>query len=191
MAETFSQDTLLLTSATTLEWNGKVFKCRTGRGGIKAKKVEGDGATPIGDFPLRRLFYRPDRTRPFACDLKAISLTPVDGWCDDPTDPSYNTFIRTPYPASHERLWREDHVYDFIIVVGYNDEPVTAPKGSAIFIHLMNEKQTPTEGCIALSRRDFIEILSDLSPTTKLVVPARLENKPSSSFTKPISDHPQ
>jgi L,D-peptidoglycan transpeptidase YkuD (ErfK/YbiS/YcfS/YnhG family) len=169
-------ESLTLTSPTTLEWCEKTYDCRTGRGGIRTKKVEGDGATPIGIFPIRQVLYRPDRIRPFACDLQTVSLTPVDGWCDDPTDPHYNRLIRTPYPTSHEVLWREDHVYDIILVVGYNDKPVVSPKGSAIFIHIMNESQTPTDGCISMARADLIDLLGEITPTTQLVVPEHLEN---------------
>jgi L,D-peptidoglycan transpeptidase YkuD (ErfK/YbiS/YcfS/YnhG family) len=105
-----------------------------------------------------------------------LSLTAVDGWCDDPTDPAYNCFIKTPYPAHHEELWRKDHVYDILIVVGYNDEPVIPPKGSAIFIHLLNDDQTPTDGCIALARGDLIDILAELSPLSELVIPDHLDD---------------
>lgn len=166
---------LILTSSTTLTWGDKTYECRTGWGGIRQKKVEGDGATPIGTFPLRNVLYRPDRIRPFVSSLPITSLSPADGWCDDPTDAAYNRLIKLPYQGHHEILWREDHVYDIIIVVGYNDTPPIPAKGSAIFIHLMNEGKTPTEGCIALFRKDFIEILSDLTPTTELIIPNHLE----------------
>jgi L,D-peptidoglycan transpeptidase YkuD (ErfK/YbiS/YcfS/YnhG family) len=179
-------ETLMLTSPSTIEWDGKIYTCQTGRGGIRTKKVEGDGATPVGVFPLRQVFYRPDRVRPFACDLPITSLTPVDGWCDDPTDPLYNQFIKTPYPGNHELLWREDHTYDILIVVGYNDTPAVPPRGSAIFIHLMNEDETPTAGCIALSRGDLIDLLSEITPTTQLVVPAHLDQAVS-----PFSSNPR
>jgi L,D-peptidoglycan transpeptidase YkuD (ErfK/YbiS/YcfS/YnhG family) len=179
---------LILTSATTLEWEGKVFDCRTGRGGIRSKKVEGDGATPIGVFPLRQVFFRPDRMRPFASDLPIVSLTPADGWCDDPTDPLYNHLIKVPYPANHEILWRTDHVYDILIVVGYNDSPPIPPKGSAIFIHIMNDAQTPTDGCVALSRGDLIGLLSEMSPSTQLVVPPHLEQSISPLFSNAVQE---
>jgi L,D-peptidoglycan transpeptidase YkuD (ErfK/YbiS/YcfS/YnhG family) len=175
-------ESLTLLSPTTLECRGRVFECRTGRGGIRIKKVEGDGATPTGIFYLRNVLYRPDRVRPFATDLPIVSLTPIDGWCDDPTDPAYNTMIKLPYPASHEVLWRKDHVYDIIIVVGYNDSPPIAPKGSAIFIHMMNENQTPTDGCIALSRGDLIELLGELSNKSQIIIPDHLDQPISSLF---------
>lgn len=133
-------------------------------------------------FPLRQVLYRPDRIRPFASDLPIVSLTPVDGWCDDPTDPAYNCFIKTPYLGHHEILWRSDHVYDILIVVGHNDSPPIPPRGSAIFIHIMNDAQTPTDGCIALSRGDLIEILSEITPTTELVIPPHLEQSVASLF---------
>jgi L,D-peptidoglycan transpeptidase YkuD (ErfK/YbiS/YcfS/YnhG family) len=88
--------------------------------------------------------------------------------------------VKLPYPASHEVLWRKDHIYDIIIVVGYNDAPPIPPKGSAIFIHFMNENQTPTEGCIALSREDLIDMLAELSPSSQLIVPDHLDQPISS-----------
>jgi len=177
-----------LLSPTSLECNGKVYECRTGRGGIRIKKVEGDGATPTGSFPLRQVFYRPDRIRPFACDLPMTSLTPVDGWCDDPTYPAYNRLVKIPCPASHEILWREDHTYDIFIVVGYNDAPAIPTKGSAIFIHLMNEKRTPTAGCVALSRKDMIDLLGELTPPSCLIVPAHLDGLVSSFISTPFQE---
>ncbi len=185
---TLPTETIILTSPTTLEWGGRVFECRTGRGGIRAKKVEGDGATPIGTFALREVLYRPDRIRPFACDLPMMSLTNIDGWCDDPTHTSYNRLIKLPHPAHHELMWREDEVYDILIVVGYNDSPPIPPKGSAIFIHLMNTDETPTDGCIALARKDMIDILSEISPTTQLVVPTHLEQSISSLLSNPMQE---
>lgn len=139
-------------------------------------------------FPLRQVLYRPDRIRPFASNLPIVSLTPVDGWCDDPTDSSYNRLIKTPYVANHEILWRPDHVYDIVIVVGYNDSPPIPPRGSAIFIHLMNDDQTPTAGCIALSRGDLIDILSEITPSTQLVIPPHLDQTISPLFSPPLQE---
>ncbi len=82
-----------------------------------------------------------------------------DGWCDDPQSPDYNHKVTLPYPFSHENLWRDDHVYDLIVPIGYNDKPVVAGKGSAIFMHLAHEDYRPTEGCVALQREDLLEVL--------------------------------
>jgi L,D-peptidoglycan transpeptidase YkuD (ErfK/YbiS/YcfS/YnhG family) len=147
------------------------YRCSFGKGGIKQDKMEGDGATPRGIFPLREIFYRSDRLKKPKTQLKATPLHPDFGWCDDPTDPMYNQFVPLPYPGRHEILWREDHVYDLILVVGYNDDPIVPYKGSAIFIHLAREDYQPTEGCIALSLPDLLSILAQINPTTKLVIP--------------------
>ena len=62
-----------------------------------------------------------------------------DGWCDAPDDPNYNRLVKLPYPASAETMWREDHLYDLVAVLGYNDDPVVPGKGSAIFLHLARD----------------------------------------------------
>ena len=150
--------------------NNNIYTCASGKGGIVLAKREGDGGTPIGTFPLRQVFYRPDRLLPPQTVLPVLPLTPAMGWCDEVTDPLYNQLITLPYVGGHELLWRDDHVYDLIIVVGYNDDPIIPGKGSAIFIHLMRENYQPTQGCVAFSVTDLCDILSKLSLTSKLVV---------------------
>src|SRR4051812_15496071 len=131
------------------------WRCAIGHGGIRADKQEGDGATPVGLLPLRRLLYRADRVAAPACRVPVEPLSPEDGWCDDPADPAYNRRIRLPHVARHERLWREDPLYDLIGVLGWNDDPVQRGRGSAIFLHLARPDLAPTEGCIALPERDL------------------------------------
>jgi L,D-peptidoglycan transpeptidase YkuD (ErfK/YbiS/YcfS/YnhG family) len=152
--------------------DGRSFACALGKGGARADKREGDGATPLGRFGLRGLFYRPDREAAPQTGLSRRALAPEDGWCDDPGAAEYNRMVRLPCPHRHERLWREDHVYDLIVVVGYNDAPVTAGRGSAIFLHLAREDYAPTEGCIAFSREDLLEILTALGPESMVVIEA-------------------
>ena len=135
-----------------------------GAGGIRAHKQEGDGATPAGLLPLRRVLYRADRlSRPRAA-VPVSPLAPHDGWCDDPADAAYNRPVRLPYPARHEELWRTDAVYDVIGVLGWNDSPpVRGPgpaPGSAIFLHLTRPDRAPTAGCIALDRADLLALLA-------------------------------
>ncbi len=162
---------LHLISPHLLAFNGKSYRCASGKGGIRENKEEGDGATPKGCFPLREIYYRPDRhTRPKTI-LPLLPLSPEWGWCDDPIDPCYNQRVNLPYPARHEILWRDDHVYDLIIIVGYNDDPAIPGKGSAIFIHLARPNFTPTEGCIALVQPDLIEIIENLTPESWLIIP--------------------
>lgn len=138
------------------------FRCAIGKGGIRADKSEGDGATPTGLLPLRRLLYRADRLArpPAAAHLRIEPIAPEDGWCDDALHPAYNTQISLPHPARHERLWREDSVYDVIGVLGWNDDPVRRGRGSAIFLHLARPGYPPTEGCIALTLPDLLACLA-------------------------------
>lgn len=164
-------------SSWVLEWRGKVYRCAVGRNGVakEGEKREGDGRTPSGTFPLRSLYYRPDRIAREALParLQPIALTPGDGWCDEPADPQYNRPVRLPYAASHEELWRrQDHLYDLILVVGYNDDPVVPGRGSAIFVHVARTGYAPTAGCVALSVKDLMEILASLEPQSRIRIVA-------------------
>ena len=141
-------------------------RCALGRGGVvpAALKREGDGASPAGVWALRKVLYRSDRGPPPATALPAAPIAPDDGWCDDPADPAYNRPVRHPYPASAERLWREDEVYDVIVVLGHNDDPVRPGAGSAIFLHLARPDYAATEGCVALARGDLDALLRQAAP---------------------------
>jgi len=144
-------------------WNGKRYRCALGPSGIRRDKREGDGATPAGRFPFRRLLYRADRLQLPLTQLSAAAIDPADGWCDDPAAPSYNCAVKVPCTASHERLWREDHVYDLILIIGHNDAPVVPGHGSAVFIHVAHPDYRPTSGCVALAQVDLREILAGAS----------------------------
>jgi L,D-peptidoglycan transpeptidase YkuD (ErfK/YbiS/YcfS/YnhG family) len=141
--------------------DGRVTRCALGRSGVTEADIkrEGDGCSPIGAWPIRRLLYRPDKGKP-PPTLPSDAIKPEDGWCDAPADPAYNQPVTLPYPASAERMWREDDVYDLVVVLGHNDAPVVAGAGSAIFLHLAREGYTPTEGCVALSRPDLEALLA-------------------------------
>lgn len=142
------------------EWNARQFRCALGRAGVRRDKQEGDGATPLGSFSLRRVLYRPDRLSPPETVLPCRALCREDGWCDDPGDENYNCQVRLPYGARCENLWREDGIYDLIVVLGHNDAPVAAGLGSAIFLHIAQPDFAPTEGCIALMKADLLAVLS-------------------------------
>src|SRR5580698_7995560 len=118
--------------------DGRWTRCALGPRGVIAAdaKREGDGATPAGAWPIRRVLYRPDRRPSPTTALPVQALQPDDGWCDAPDDPAYNRQVKLPYPASAEHLWREDGIYDLIVVLGHNDDPVLPYMGSAIFLHL-------------------------------------------------------
>jgi len=161
---------IIVDGSGTLTWATRRLTCAVGAGGLRADKREGDSATPIGHFPLRRVLYRPDRLPPPRTSLPISPLTPRDGWCDDPDDPRYNQPIRQPYNARYEMLWRSDHVYDVIVVLGYNDGPIVPGKGSAIFLHIAKPDFSPTEGCVALSLESLLTVLEGCDPCANIVV---------------------
>lgn len=144
--------------------------CALGRSGRRVGKHEGDGATPVGCFALRQAFYRADRLGRPRTSLPLVPLHRNDGWCDDQYDRNYNRNVRHPYPASAEHLWRSDHLYDLIVVMGHNDHPRVRGRGSAVFIHVAAAGLQPTEGCIALRRHDLVRLLARLSRGTKIKI---------------------
>ena len=147
-----------------------VFRCALGRSGILADKSEGDGGTPAGSFAPRQVFFRPDRLKLIETPLPCRALTPDDGWCVDPEDWNYNRHVSLPYRGGHEKMWRQDHLYDIVLAIGHNDDPVIRGKGSAIFLHLAHDDYRPTEGCVAFKAGDLIQILADLGPQDRVVV---------------------
>ncbi|MFN4275427.1 MAG: L,D-transpeptidase [Ferrovibrio sp.] len=155
---------IVVTSDGFLKHGGLQFRCALGKGGVKpeADKREGDGATPLGRYVLRQIYYRADRMAAPQTRLPVQALTPQDGWCDDPADPAYNRHVLLPYAASHEKLWRDDHVYDVIVVLGHNDDPPVPGMGSAIFLHLARPDYSSTEGCVALALSDLLALLAVL-----------------------------
>ncbi|MEM9600125.1 MAG: L,D-transpeptidase family protein [Pseudomonadota bacterium] len=143
-----------------------------GRAGTIAEQQgrEGDAKTPLGHYQLRFGFFRPDRVPrpPSALSFHALRLD--DGWCDAPNDPAYNRFIRLPYPASHECLWRDDGAYDVILVISHNDSPPVSNMGSAVFIHCRQPDHRPTLGCLALSPPDMWALLPQLRPGMEVAI---------------------
>jgi len=150
----------------------RTVPCALGPSGVveAAKKREGDGATPLGLWPLRRVLFRPDRGPAPRTALPVQPIAPDDGWCDDPADPAYNRPVKLAYPARAERLWREDGIYDLIVVLGHNDDPPVAGAGSAIFLHLARPGYPPTQGCVALARPDLEAVLALTAPGDALEI---------------------
>lgn len=158
-----------------------LYQCALGRGGLKPAidKREGDGASPIGLFPMRRVFYRADRLAAPYTALSCQALDPQMGWCDDPAHTDYNRLIRLPHSARHEKLWRDDHVYDLIVELGHNDSPPIAGLGSAIFLHLAHPDYSATQGCVALALPHLLAVLHDSAPGSMLEIRAALDPRPS------------
>ena len=136
-------------------------RCALGPAGVLAagRKREGDGATPAGRWPMRRVLFRPDRGSAPRTSLPVQPLAPNDGWCDAPDDQNYNRPVKLPYPASAEAMWREDGLYDLVVVLGHNDDPPVPGLGSAIFLHCARPDFAPTQGCVALARSDLETVL--------------------------------
>jgi L,D-peptidoglycan transpeptidase YkuD (ErfK/YbiS/YcfS/YnhG family) len=153
-----------------LDWGAGPRRCAIGPGGIGPKTGEGDGVTPQGSFAIREIFYRPDRMAKPHVQLPLRATLPDDGWCDAPDDPNYNRLVKLPYRASAEQMWREDALYDLVAVIGFNDDPVVAGKGSAIFLHLAKQDYAPTAGCVALARGDLLAALEQLRPGDKIII---------------------
>jgi L,D-peptidoglycan transpeptidase YkuD (ErfK/YbiS/YcfS/YnhG family) len=153
-----------------LDWGAGPRRAAIGPGGIAIKGGEGDGITPRGRFPVREIFYRADHIPKPVTALPVRAIEKDDGWCDAPDDPAYNRLVKLPYPASAERMWREDHLYDLVAVLGYNDDPVVPGKGSAIFLHLARPDFSATHGCVALPLDDALAAIAQLQPGDQVVV---------------------
>jgi len=155
----------------TFWFAGRGYFCALGRAGVVADKREGDGGTPQGRFFLRELRYRADRIAAPATSLAAYPIDAADGWSDDPLDSAYNRLVRLPHAARAEALMREDHLYDALVVIGYNDDPVSPGAGSAIFLHVAKGQSgafEPTAGCVALPLEDLQRVLTRCGPNTQI-----------------------
>lgn len=135
-----------------------------GRTGIKSLKREGDGATPRGAMRVLNGYRRGDRGGMLASPLDLIRIKPGMLWCDAPTHAAYNRPVRAPFGASHEQLMRADELYDICVVLDWNITQRKRGKGSAIFLHIARPGYLPTEGCLAVARRDFAVLVRHLRP---------------------------
>ena len=157
-------------SGALLNWGAGARRAAIGPGGIAVKGGEGDGITPRGIFPVREVFYRADRIPAPRTRLAMHALQDDDGWCDAAHDPNYNRLVKLPYGASAERMWRQDHLYDLVAVLGYNDNPVVPGKGSAIFLHLAKPDYSATQGCVAMAMDDLLPAIEQLKPGDQIVI---------------------
>jgi L,D-peptidoglycan transpeptidase YkuD (ErfK/YbiS/YcfS/YnhG family) len=149
-----------------LDLGARKVRCALGKNGVKpaADKREGDLASPAGVWPIRRVLYRPDEGAAPVTALPVQPIAPDDGWCDAPEDRDYNRPIKLPHAGSAEKMWREDAIYDLVVVLGHNDDPPVAGMGSCIFLHLARPGYLPTEGCVAVSREDMEDLLAAAKP---------------------------
>jgi L,D-peptidoglycan transpeptidase YkuD (ErfK/YbiS/YcfS/YnhG family) len=146
------------------------FRCALGKAGIGKKIREGDSITPRGIFKLVKVFYRADKIKNLKTPLKKIRIKKNMGWCDDPKSKFYNKLIILPINFGCEKLYRSDRLYDLVVVLNYNLNPIIKNKGSAIFIHVAKKTFKKTEGCIALNKENLINLLSVIKKNTKIKI---------------------
>ena len=160
--------TIIVKNKDTLIFDDFEFKCCVGKNGFSNKKIEGDKKTPIGKFALENLYFREDRKTKPETKLKLVKIKKNMGWCNNPNSKlNYNKLINLDLNENGEKLFRKDYKYDFLIPINYNTYKPKIPKGSAIFIHL-TKKYTPTLGCIALTKKDFLILLKVINTKTKI-----------------------
>ena len=153
-----------------LKYKNLKFRCALGKGGVKKKIIEGDNITPKGIFKIIKIYYRPDKIRKIKTLIKKIKIKKNMGWCDDPNSDFYNKQIKLPTKLSHEKLYRNDNLYDLIAVLNYNTNPIIKNKGSAIFMHIGKDSYKKTKGCIALKKEHLIKIISKIKKNIKIKI---------------------
>ena len=151
-------------------YKGYKLRCSIGKSGIKKVKKEGDLATPKGTFGFGLLYYRKDRIKLHKCKIKKKIIKKNMGWCNDSKSIKYNKEINLPYKYSSEKLYKKENVYDLFLIIKYNTNPVIKKKGSAIFLHIAKKNYKPTQGCVAISKKDFLKILPSLNNKTTITI---------------------
>ena len=152
-----------------LTFNNYKAKCSIGKRGIGLKKREGDLITPKGKYKIKYILYRKDRIK-FQSKIKKVVIKKNMGWCDDSNSKQYNKLIKLPSNYKYEKLYKKENVYDIIIVLNYNMNPVIKNKGSAIFIHVAKKNYKKTEGCIAVKKVDLLKIAKNLKKNTTILI---------------------
>ena len=161
--------TIILKNKETLIFDDFSFKCCIGKKGITNNKIEGDKKTPSGLFSLGNIYYRKDRNSKPITRIKTISISKKMGWCDDADSKKYNKLIKTSLKIRHEKLFRKDYKYDYLITINYNTKNIIAGKGSAIFIHL-TKNYSSTAGCIGIKKKDMLILLKIINKKTKIKI---------------------
>lgn len=159
----------------TLMLNGRKIDCFFGKGGVTPEKDkrEGDSKSPLGAYPIRKVYWRADKGPKPQSPFETIAIEENFGWCDEVKDENYNKFVLHPYPASAEKLWRDDDLYDIIVVLGHNDNPVVKGMGSAIFLHCTKENYAGSLGCLAISNADLRELLDHSTLCSRIIFSAQ------------------
>jgi L,D-peptidoglycan transpeptidase YkuD (ErfK/YbiS/YcfS/YnhG family) len=159
----------ILINKNYLTYNKLKVKCAIGKKGIGNKKKEGDLITPIGVFKIKYILYRKDRVKVLT-KLKKKVIKKNMGWCDDPNSSYYNKLVKLPFTHKHEKLYKKENIYDIILVLNYNMNPVKKNKGSALFIHVSKINYKKTEGCVAIKKLNLIKLLKMINPNTRVKI---------------------
>jgi len=160
---------IFLKNKDTLIVGDFIFRCSIGKNGISKNKIEGDKCTPQGIFEIGSLYFRKDKNQKPKTDIKTKIIKKNMGWCDDSRNKLYNKEIIINKITKHEKLFRRDNTYDYVLVIKYNTKKRRPFKGSAIFIHL-TKNYKPTAGCIALKKKDFLIMLKLINKKTKVKI---------------------
>ena len=160
----------ILIKNKNLFFNNYKVKCSVGKRGIGVKKREGDQITPKGKFKIKYILYRKDRVPNLKTKLKKMVINKNMGWCDDPKSEFYNKLIKLPFKYNFERLYRSDNIYDIILVLNFNLNPVQKNKGSAIFIHIAKRNYKSTAGCIAINKKNLKKIVKKINKRTLIKI---------------------
>ena len=153
---------IIINKTGYLKYKNLKFRCSLGKGGVGKKEIEGDNITPVGNYKLVNFFFRKDKINKISSKIKFDEIKKNMGWCDDPKSKKYNQLIKLPSKFSYEKLFRKDHLYDLVMVLNYNMNPIIKNKGSAIFIHLATKYYNPTRGCIGLKKIDMVGLITKL-----------------------------
>ena len=159
----------ILINKNYLKYNKLKVKCAIGKKGIGYKRKEGDLITPNGQFKIKYILYRKDRVR-ISTKLKKKIIKKDMGWCDDPKSIHYNKLVKLPFIYRHEKLFRKENIYDIILVLDYNMNPIKKNKGSAIFIHVAKNNFRKTEGCIAIKKINLLKLIKEIRVNTKVKI---------------------
>ena len=152
-----------------LTFNNYKVKCAVGKRGIGHKKKEGDLITPKGKYRIKYILYRKERVK-IKSKIKKIIIKKNLGWCDDINSEQYNKLVYLPFEHKYEKLYKKENVYDIIIVLNYNMDPIVKNKGSAIFIHIAKKNYKKTEGCIAVKKTHLLQIIKNLNRNTVVTI---------------------
>ena len=161
---------IIVKKSKYLKYKNFKFRCSLGKAGIKKKEKEGDNITPKGIFKIICIYYRSDRIKKITTAFKKIKIEKTMGWCDDPKSSFYNKEIKIPNKFNYEQFYRKDNLYDIIVPLNYNTNPILKNKGSAIFIHIANNNYKPTAGCIGIKKSNLIKLLSIIKKNTKVKI---------------------